>query len=110
MSTKLVDEVHVPGLAAQLTVGRRPETDLLLHSDHLADGSVLDLPEPVGAEPAGGEVFSGPQYPGRPQQATDVVRAERRPSGRPRRGRIGMRLLILVSGHAAPSGRSLTRL
>ena len=39
---ELVDEVHVPGGAAELAVRGRAQADLLLHPDRLADRLVLD--------------------------------------------------------------------
>jgi hypothetical protein len=78
-AAELVDEVHVPGLAAQLAVGHRAQPDLTLHPDHLADGSVLGRRELGGGDAAGPEVRSRLQQPGRSQQAADVVRAKRRP-------------------------------
>ena len=84
-AAELVDEVHVPGLAAQLTVGRRAQPGLLLPADHLADGGVLGLPQLIGAEPACREVLAGPQQFGWAQQAAHMVGPERRPPGRPRR-------------------------
>ena len=37
-----VDEVHVPGGAAELAVGDRLQPDLLLHAHDVADRLVLD--------------------------------------------------------------------
>jgi hypothetical protein len=74
----LVDEVHVPGRAAELAIGRRLEADLFLHRDHVLDGRVLDFPQPGGVDLAGSELGAGTEQEGRAEQAADVVGAERR--------------------------------
>jgi hypothetical protein len=79
---ELVDEVHVPGGAAELAVGRRAEADLLLPADGLADRVVLDAAQLGGVDPPGGEVVARLQQLRRPQQAADVVGPERRSRAR----------------------------
>ena len=73
-----VDEVHVPGGAAELAVGDRLQPGLLLHADDVPDRLVLGLREALVVEPAGGVRLARLEQLGRPQQAADVVGAERR--------------------------------
>ena len=54
-----VDEVHVPGAAAKLAVGRGAQARVRLEPDGVADGLVLDRPKLVGADPALGVVRPG---------------------------------------------------
>ena len=49
-SVELVDEVHVPGRAAELAVGRGLQPRLLLHAHDLADRLVLDRPQRGGVD------------------------------------------------------------
>src|SRR5215469_8224812 len=84
---KLIYEVHVPGFAALLSIGRRPQPDLLLHPNHHADGVVLDVAKLAGDDPSRGEVVSGPQHVPGTQQAADVIGAEWRAAARRRRAR-----------------------
>ena len=72
-----VDEVHVPGGAAELAVGGRLQTDVLLHRDHIADRVVLDHAQLLVGDASGGVVVARLQQPPRAQQASDVVRPER---------------------------------
>jgi hypothetical protein len=58
---ELVDEVHVPGLAAELAVGRGLEADLLLASDDVADRLVLQPAQLGVVDAAGGVVVAGLQ-------------------------------------------------
>ena len=51
-AAELVDEVHVPGRAAKLTVGRALEPDVALHLDDLADRVVLDRAQIAGRRSA----------------------------------------------------------
>ncbi len=74
---ELVDEVHVPRRAAELAVGGRLETELLLQGHGLADGRVLRGAQPLRVEDAVGEVLAGAHQRGRAQEAADVVGAER---------------------------------
>ena len=55
-AAELVDEVHVPGAAAQLAVGRRLQADGLLHAHALADGVVLDPAQLVRVDRPGGVI------------------------------------------------------
>ena len=73
-----VDEVHVPGGAAELAVGHRLEPDLLLHADDLVDRGVLGGLQALVVERAGGVRLARLVQLGRAQQAPDVVGAERR--------------------------------
>ena len=73
-----VDEVHVPRRAAELAVGRRAEADVLLHADGRADRLVLDPAQLGRVDAAGGEVLARLQEPRGPEEAADVVGAERR--------------------------------
>ena len=74
---ELVDEVHVPGGAAELTVRRRAQAHLLLLAHDLFDRLVLDLTELRRVDPAGGMVVARLQQSGRAEQAADVVGAKR---------------------------------
>ena len=75
---ELVDEVHVPRRAPELAVGRRTHSCLALERDDVADGGVLDLAQPVVVELARPVSGPGVEEVGRPEQAPDVVGAERR--------------------------------
>src|SRR5581483_488760 len=75
---ELVDEVHVPRRAAELAVGRRLQPDLLLLPHDLADRLVLDAPQLVVVDAAGGVVLARLQEPLRAKQAAHVVGPERR--------------------------------
>jgi hypothetical protein len=75
-AAELVDEVHVPGGAAELPVGGRLEPYSLLHGDDLADALVLE-----SAQLVRGQLASGPLRPRLDklcgtQQAPDVVSPE----------------------------------
>ena len=76
---ELVDEVHVPGRAAELPVGRRLQPDVVLHLHDRADRVVLDGAQLLGASRRpGGELLASLQQLRRAQQAADVIGAERR--------------------------------
>jgi hypothetical protein len=75
---ELVDEVHVPRLAAQLAVGSGLQADLALHPDDVPDRRVLDLRKLLCRDLACGELVTGLEYLLRAQQAADVVGAEGR--------------------------------
>ena len=77
-AAELVDEVHVPGPAAELAVGGRLEADALLRRDGLDDRGVLGLAQLLAADRARGELLAGVQQGRRAQQAPDVIGAERR--------------------------------
>src|SRR6185312_8314948 len=77
-AAELVDEVHVPGPAAELAVGGRLEADALLHRDRLHDRRVLRLLERLAGDVARAELLAGVQQGRGTQQAPDVVGAERR--------------------------------
>jgi hypothetical protein len=74
---ELVDEVHVPGGAAELAVRGRAQAHLLLHAHDLADGVVLDGVQLLVVELAVGVRRARVEQPLRAQQAADVVGAER---------------------------------
>src|SRR5690606_9028413 len=76
-AAELVDEVHVPGGAAELAVGGRPQADVLLHLDDLADLLVLDAAQLVRVDAPRGVVLAGLQGPLRGQQPADVIGAAR---------------------------------
>ena len=67
----------MPGRAAELPVGGRLETDVLLHLHGPADRVVLDGAEAVVVELAGGVAARAVEQARRPEQAADVVGAER---------------------------------
>src|SRR6202042_57036 len=75
---ELVNEVHVPRLAAELPVGRGLEPDLALHPDDVQDRRVPALGELPGRDLADRELLTGLEYLLRAQQAADVVGAEGR--------------------------------
>ena len=75
-AAQLVDEVHVPGVAAELPVGRRAEAEVLLEGDDLADGVVFSRAEAVGVDATGREVVTGLYEVSGAQQATDVLGPE----------------------------------
>ena len=77
-AAELVDEVHVPRLAAHLAVGRRLEADLALHADGFADRDVLHLRELLRAYRALRELVAGLEHLLRAKEATDVIGAEGR--------------------------------
>ena len=72
-----VDEVHVPGGAAQLAVGRSPQADLRLHPDDVGDGLVLDGAQLRRVDLSGCEARAGGVQVRRPQETPDVVGTER---------------------------------
>jgi hypothetical protein len=72
-----VDEVHVPGAAPELAVGRGPQARLGLHRDDLADRLVLGGAQVLVGEPAGRVVRPRRQQLRGSQQAADVVGTER---------------------------------
>ena len=77
-ATELVDEVHVPRGAAELTVGRGLEPDVLLHPHDVADRVVLDRAQlRRGDTPRGGFLASA-EHRLRAEQAADVVGSKRR--------------------------------
>jgi hypothetical protein len=73
-----VDEVHVPGRAAQLAVGGRAQADVLLHAHDVTDGSVLGRAQLAVVDAPRRMVLTDAQQRGRPQEAADVVGAKRR--------------------------------
>ena len=75
---QLVDEVHVPRRAAELSVGRDVQADVLLQGDDIADRLVLDRAQAGGVDPARREIMAGLHQCSRAQQAADVVGPERR--------------------------------
>ena len=77
-----VDEVHVPRRAPELAVGGRPQADLGLLANRLADRLVLDRAQRVTVDRAPRERGTGLEQLRRAQQAAHVVGAERRPHPR----------------------------
>jgi hypothetical protein len=74
----LIDEVHVPGGAAELPVGHRPQPHVPLHRHHIGDRRVLHLAQPCAIDLPRREVVPGRQQAGRAQQTTHMVGTERR--------------------------------
>src|SRR6185437_6139545 len=74
----LVYEVHVPGGAPELADGDRPQPDLLLHPDRLADRVVLGGPQVTGGDRAARGFLTGLEQVAGAEQAADVIGAERR--------------------------------
>jgi hypothetical protein len=77
-----VDEVHVPGGAAELAVGGRRQPDLLLQGHRVADRGVLDRAQAGVVERPGGVPGPGVDQRGWAEQAADVVGTERGVHGR----------------------------
>jgi hypothetical protein len=75
-AAELVDEIHVPGRAAELPIGGGLQANVALHGDDIADCLVLNGFQFVGADPAGGVVGASGHQVGGPQQAPDVVGAK----------------------------------
>ena len=76
-AAELVDEVHVPGGTPELPVGRRLQAHLLLQAYGGLDALVLDRAQLLVGDLAGGVPPTGLEQRGGPQQAADVVGAER---------------------------------
>ena len=76
-AVKLVDEVHVPGGATELAVGRGLQANLFLHADRVADRVVLGRPQLRGRDPVLREVLACLEKLGRSKQAPHVVGPER---------------------------------
>ena len=72
-----VDEVHVPGRAAELAVGGRLQADLLLLAHDVANRVVLDGAQLIGAQAPGGVLGSRVRELRGTQERPDVVGAER---------------------------------
>ena len=110
-AAQLVDEIHVPRLAAQFPVRGRAQPGFPLHTHDLADGGVLDGAQIVGADTAGSEVIPRPQQLGWPEQAPDVISAERRTLVTGSRGGGSARLaLVGVAARVLAVGRAALRL
>jgi hypothetical protein len=60
---------------AELAVGRRPQSDVLLHLHDVADRVVLDGAQRLVVDPPRGVVVPGLQQFRRAQEAADVVGA-----------------------------------
>ncbi len=73
-----VDEIHVPGTAPELAVGRRGKADVLLHRHHRPDGVVLRGRQGIRGNPARGVIGPSREQRGGTEQAADVVGSERR--------------------------------
>jgi hypothetical protein len=97
-AAELVDEVHVPRLAAQLAVGRGLQPDLALPPDVRLDGGVLDLRELRGRDVAGRELVAGLEHLFRAQEAADVVGSEGRTDVV---GHATSSLVLVTAGHDA---------
>jgi hypothetical protein len=67
----------VPGAATELAVGRRPQSDVLLHADDVEDRLVFDRAQLGVVDAPLGMVGARAQEPLWAQQATDVVGAKR---------------------------------
>ena len=78
---QLVDEVHVPGRAPELTVGGGLKADVFLHAHDVTDRAVLDRSQLVGRDVPSGERSTRRQQLGWPKQAADMVSAEGRVAG-----------------------------
>jgi hypothetical protein len=77
-AAELVDEVHVPGSAAELAVGGGAQPGIFLHLHGFADRLVLDRAQLVTIDATRGVVITGLKQRRRAEQAADVVGAERR--------------------------------
>src|SRR5262249_5698900 len=78
------EEVHVPGLPAQLAVGDAAQTRRLLERNDLSNGGILGGAERRLGGPAGLPLAPERLERGRAEEASDVIGPERRPR---RRGR-----------------------
>src|SRR5271155_2192834 len=85
---ELINEVHVPGRSAELPVGRRLQSHLLLQRDDLANRLVLDPAELLVVDHPPGVALSRLQQLGRPQQAAHVICPKRGHGARGHGGRI----------------------
>ena len=77
-AAELVDEVHVPGGAAELAVGGHAQPDVLLHLHGFADRLVLDRTQLVAVDAPRGVVLAGLKQRRWAEQAAHVVGAKRR--------------------------------
>jgi hypothetical protein len=101
----LVDEVHVPGGTAELTVGGRLQAGVLLHRHHAGDGLILDGPQLLSGDPAGREIVAGREHAGGAEQTADMVGAERR-SGSHGQHRCALRTRRSIRGVSPAEGLS----
>src|SRR5437764_8482811 len=81
-AVELAEEVVIPEGAAELAVGDGLEPDLLLTLDDLGDLVILDRRELIGADLATLMLRPRLLQGGGPQQASDVIGAERRRGAR----------------------------
>ena len=77
-AAQLVDEVHVPGRAAELAVGGRLQAEPLLHRDGIGDRVVLDGPQLRRVDAAGRELIARGVNALGAEQAADMVGTEGR--------------------------------
>ena len=77
-----LEEIEMPPGTAEFAVGSELQADLRLLLDDLLDLAVFDFAQRVGGNPAFGKLGARLFQRSRPQQAADVIGAERR--GRPR--------------------------
>jgi hypothetical protein len=71
-------EVAMPGGAVELAVGHKPQPQVLLQPDHFADRGLLDRRQFGRRDFAALAAFARRDQRGRPDQAADMVGAERR--------------------------------
>jgi hypothetical protein len=76
-----IDEVHMPGRAAELAVSGAQRADVGLHPDDIGDRLVLDRTQLGGVDLAGREAGARGVEIARPEEAADVVSPKRRPAG-----------------------------
>ena len=74
----------MPEVAPVLAVGDDVQADRLLLRHRALDQPVLDRAEVAGRQGAGAGLSARPVQLGRPQEAADVLGAERRPGRHPR--------------------------
>jgi hypothetical protein len=75
-AVELIDEIHVPRGAPELSVGRRLQTDVVLHGDDIADRRVLDLAQCGVADRARSFLSPCVHQRRRAKKTSDVVGAK----------------------------------
>src|SRR5689334_8113664 len=77
-AVELLQEIEVPEVAPEFTIGDRLQADLLLLAHGTLDGAVLDGLQLLGGEGAGFRLGARFAQLGRTKEAADVVGVKRR--------------------------------